>query len=1064
MSAINKILVVDDDPNALSATVGLLKAADYEVFEANTGQECIAAAQANHPDLVLLDIMLPDINGLEVCAQIKAMPSLAHLFVVLISASQTSSDQQSIGLESGADGYIALPISNRELLARVQALLRIKRAEDALRESEARYTRALQAVNDGIWDWHIPSGQAFFSALYYTMLGYEDGEFPATYDAWRLLVHPEDIDRVERELQESIETGSGFNIDLRMRKKTGQWLWVCARGRMIEVDIRGKALRMVGVLSEIAERKRAEEVVQRNEARFRCLASLLEYRGGSIKDFLDFALDEAIKLTQSKFGYIYFYHEDRQLFILNSWSKGVMKECAIVDPQTCYELDKTGIWGEAVRQRQPIMLNDFQAAHPLRKGYPEGHAKLHKYLTVPVFSGNQIVAVVAVANKERDYEEADIQQLRLLMSAVWKVVEQRKAEEALQESEKRFLAFMHHLPAAAFIKDPDGRTLFANQYLADVFGFKNRECKTTTELVGGALGQQMTESDRKTFAQGTLKIEETISDFQGVVRTFETIKFPIFIQGKPALLGGISRDITERKQAVEKLRDSETKYRRLVDNCPDILYIFSEQKGGVFYSRQVENLLGYSIDYLYSHPLVWSQSIHPDDLANVRQVFNEAAPCKPFVLEYRLRDAQGNWRWIYDRSIARYQQNGDTLIEGLATDITERKRMEAENARLEAQLRQIQKQEAIGQLAGGVAHDFNNILAAMMMNIGFMEQNPKLDETTQESLKELLAEAERAASLTRQLLMFSRKSVMEKKALDMNEVVANLLKMLGRLIGEHVSIRFERANGLPLVEADQGMIEQVLMNLAVNARDAMPDGGKLVISLKIVPVGAEGIKGKVDVLPGTFVCLSVQDTGCGMDQATLNKIFEPFFTTKEVGKGTGLGLATVYGIAALHKGWVEVESEVGQGTTFRVYLPQRIQGILEPDQTMKKELLRGRETILLVEDNEAVRRMSVRGLKSLGYQVLEADHGLAGLKLWQDHRGEIDLLLTDMVMPEGLTGLALAEKLKAEKPNLKVIISSGYNDDMSGQTTAQLKGTLYLQKPYEIGLLSKKIRECLDGA
>ncbi len=644
------------------------------------------------------------------------------------------------------------------------------------------------------------------------------------------------------------------------------------------------------------------------------------------------------------------------------------------------------------------------------------------------------------------------------------ITAKKQAEEALQESEKRFLAFMHHLPAAAFIKDADGRTMFANQYLADLFGFKNWECKTTTELVGGAIGQQMVESDRKVFEQGTLKIEETISDFQGVGRTFETIKFPIFMQGKPALLGGISRDITERKQAAERLRDSETKYRRLVDNCPDTLYIFSEQKGGVFYSRQVENLLGYSIDYLYSHPLVWSQSIHPDDLASVRQVLNNEAQCKPFALEYRLRDAQGNWRWIYDRSIARYQQNGDTLIEGLATDITERKRMEAENTRLEAQLRQSQKQEAIGQLAGGVAHDFNNILAAIMMNIGSMEQNPKLDAETQESLKELLAEAERAASLTRQLLMFSRKSVMEMKVLDLNEVVANLLKMLGRLIGEHVTLRFERASGLPLVEADQGMMEQVFMNLAVNARDAMPSGGRLAISLKIVPVGAEGIKGKAEVLPGTFVCLAVQDTGCGMDQATLNKIFEPFFTTKEVGKGTGLGLATVYGIAALHKGWVEVESEVGQGTTFRVFLPQRMQGTSEPDQTMKRELFRGQETILLVEDNDAVRRMSVRGLKSLGYQVLEADNGLAGLKLWQEQQGQIDLLLTDMVMPEGLTGLALAEKLKAEKPNLKVIICSGYNEEMSGQTMAELKGIQFLQKPYSVALLSKKIRECLDGA
>ncbi len=891
MTAKNKILVVDDDPNTLSATVGLLKKADYEVFEANTGQECMAAAQANHPDLVLLDIMLPDTNGLEVCRQIKTMPSLAHLFVVLISASQTSSDQPSIWLESGADGYIALPISNRELLARVQALLRIKRAEDALRESEARYTRTLQAVNDGIWDWHIPSGQAFFSALYYTLLGYEDGEFPATYDAWRLLVHPEDIDRVERELQKSIETGSGFNIELRMRKKTGQWLWVCTRGRMSEVDSQGKALRMVGVLSDITQHKQAEETLQK-----------------------------FVMLAESSSEFI----------------------------------------GMCDLNLKPLYVN---AAGVRMVGLPDMAA--------------------ACQVQVQDYFFPEDQ--RFMMEEFFPRV--------LRESHGEVEIRLRHFQT--------GEAIWMNYYLFSV-----------RDTSGGIVGWAT-----------------------------------------------VSRDITERKRVEDKFREITKRLHHATTSTKAGVWDWNLQTNEMIWDDRMLELYGRTREDFPGGIEAWEQGLHPDDAAKAKGECEAALRGeRDFDTEFRVRHPDGTVIHIKANGLVLRDDQGKPLrMIGLNTNITEHKK-------LEAQLRQSQKQEAIGQLAGGVAHDFNNILAAMMMNIGSMEQNPNLDAETQESLKELLAEAERAASLIRQLLLFSRKSVMEKKVLDLNEVVANLLKMLGRLIGEHVSLRFERANGLPWVEADQGMIEQVLMNLAVNARDAMPNGGRLAISLKIVPIGAEGIKGQADVLPGTFICLAVQDTGCGMDQATQNQIFEPFFTTKEVGKGTGLGLATVYGIAALHKGWVEVESEVGQGTTFRVYLPQRMQGIAEPDQTVKRELFRGQETILLVEDNDAVRRMSVRGLKGLGYQVLEAHNGLAGLKLWQEHPGQINLLLTDMVMPEGLTGLALAEQLKAEKPNLKVIICSGYNEDMSGQTTAELKGIQYLQKPYSVALLSKKVRECLDGA
>jgi PAS domain S-box-containing protein len=387
-------------------------------------------------------------------------------------------------------------------------------------------------------------------------------------------------------------------------------------------------------------------------------------------------------------------------------------------------------------------------------------------------------------------------------------------------------------------------------------------------------------------------------------------------------------------------------------------------------------------------------------------------------------------------------------------DITDRKV-------LEEQFRQSQKLESIGQLAGGVAHDFNNILAAMMMRLSFMQKNTSAD---QEALAELTADAKRAASLTRQLLLFSRRSVMEVELLDLNELVANALKMLSRLIGDHITMQFKRRDGLPGVEADAVMLEQVLMNLAVNARDAMPKGGLLAIMIEPVQIDEEQVKSNIDARPGQFVCLSVADTGSGMDEVILKRIFEPFFTTKPVGKGTGLGLATVHGIVAQHKGWVEVESELGKGTTFKVFLPATQKKMTEPTQIRQMDIVRGDETILLVEDESNLRRLVVQGLRQLGYRVFEADNGQTAMKIWQEHGQQIDLLFSDMVMPEGMTGLDLAEKMKAEKPILKVIISSGYNMEMAGQVSPTAGGIVYFQKPYDVEVLSKTIRDCLDRA
>ena len=388
-----------------------------------------------------------------------------------------------------------------------------------------------------------------------------------------------------------------------------------------------------------------------------------------------------------------------------------------------------------------------------------------------------------------------------------------------------------------------------------------------------------------------------------------------------------------------------------------------------------------------------------------------------------------------------------------------------ERSGLEEQLRQAQKMESVGQLAAGVAHDFNNILTIIQGHSGLLMARPNLSPAMTTSIQAVSFAAERAASLTRQLLMFSRKQVMQLKSLDLKEVVANLSKMLQRLIGETITLQCQSPQSLPNIKGDTGMMEQILMNLAVNARDAMPRGGQLYVTTEAVRVDENYARAHPDARPGDFVTLEVADTGTGMDAATMKRIFEPFFTTKEAGRGTGLGLATVYGIVKQHNGWIEVASEVGRGTAFKIYLPTDPRSAKEPaDVPPSSSQLRGNgETILVVEDEPVLRDLAQLILQDCGYRVMQASSGVEALTVWQNCQGMVDLLLTDVVMPDGLSGKDLAESLLGHKPQLKVIFTSGYNVDDLGVEVSRQESPFFLQKPYSRFTLAKAVRDCLGS-
>jgi len=535
----------------------------------------------------------------------------------------------------------------------------------------------------------------------------------------------------------------------------------------------------------------------------------------------------------------------------------------------------------------------------------------------------------------------------------------------------------------------------------------------------------------------------------------------------PHILGILAnyRDISRRKGAEDALRESEARYRIITDNMEDVVWVLDPQtERFLFMSPSVFKLRGYTAEE--DLQLRMEDVVLPSDVAALKALLRRhlepvlaggGLPEKSVRLEVQQPCKDGSTVWVeIVCNFVRNTQTGRLEVHGVSRGISDRKRTEEE-------LRQAQKLEAVGRLAGGVAHDFNNILAAMMLNLGLLRHEPRLPNDLKQSLAELETDAKRAAELTKQLLLFGRRQVFTPKSVELGAVLEGMQRMLRRTLGEHIQIRLQRPEEELWVQGDAGMLEQVLMNLGINARDAMPEGGILVLQLEPLRFAAGDAEKPVDLAPGSYACLRVRDTGVGMSDEVRRHVFEPFFTTKPVGKGTGLGLATVYSIIQQHKGWVRMESSPGVGTEFRAYLPlipPPATGGVPPHAPAMPQ--GGHERILVVEDEEAVRRGLVLRLSRLGYEVLEASSGPRALEVWRRVEGTVDLLLTDMLMPEGMTGLELALRLREDKPGLRVIISSGYSPDLSNTAELYRSGISFLAKPYTGEALAALIRDELD--
>ncbi len=636
---------------------------------------------------------------------------------------------------------------------------------------------------------------------------------------------------------------------------------------------------------------------------------------------------------------------------------------------------------------------------------------------------------------------------------------QQQALEALRRAEGRFRVLFSQSPLPMWVFDPDTlEFLEVNQTAIEQYGYSRAEflkMKITDVRPAEDVPKLLDalKSPPETWAIGPWRHRRK----DGLLIDVEVRGKAIEFAGKQARLV-LLQDVSERVSAERKLVATEAKFRGLVEQLVAITYIAEVGLEGRWHyvSPQIQSLLGFSPEEWMADPKLWSRQIHPEDRALATAAEEVAAERGVFEAEYRMLTRDGRTVWMRDTAVlAPGYPSPRPALQGLMLDITEQKN-------LEAQLRQSQKMEAVGTLAGGIAHDFNNLLTVIRGYGQLLAEKLRGDPVLSEEVRQIEQAADRAASLTSQLLAFSRKQMLQPRLFDLNDVVARMDKMLRRLIGEDVELITRPAPRPVMVKADPSQIEQVVMNLAVNARDAMPRGGKLVLETAIVELDEAFVREHEGARVGKHALLSMRDTGVGMDPGTISHIFEPFFTTKEMGRGTGLGLSTVYGIVKQSGGYISVSSQPGKGTGFHLYLPRAEEEAAKPELSARDAgtAARGSETILVLEDDEALRKFTCRVLSASGYTVLPAWAGTEAERLCREHAGEIHLLVTDMIMPDQ-SGVDAARLLSSQRPAMKVLYVSGYSPDRV--FTELGPEAAFLQKPFTTAILTAKVREVLDG-
>jgi PAS domain S-box-containing protein len=1147
------VLVVEDERSTRAGLALGLESAGFTVREAGTGAEALRNL-VDRPDLILLDVGLPDVDGYELCRRLKADASTAGIPVLLLSGLGAHSIERVHGLECGAESYLAKPAELTEVVAQVKALLRMRQAEESLRESELRYRELFESNPHPMWVYATSTLQflAVNEAAVRTY-GYSREEFlsmtisqirpaeevPTLLERQRLL-----FDRLELKEIKRHRWKDGTVRDVEVSSHT--------------LNFGDQPARLVLAL-DVTDRRRAEEAVL--EARAAAEQGLARLRAivSNMADGL-IVVDPTGRLIDLNPVAL-------QMHGYDALAKAGQPLSIFSETFTLSTPDGT-----------PLAQQDWPIVRVLR-----GETVTDCELRIRSLDSGQerTVSCSGASVRSRDGK------VELGVLTLHDVTERRKAEGELKRTGDLLRAVVHETTDAVYVKDREGRYLMLNEAAARNF---NRPVtailgKTDKELFDGDVdgATHVMARDRWIMDSGRPETEEETLSAAGVSRVYLATKAPYRDeQGIIVGIVGIARDVTDRQRlaaerdqllarmqlqiermplaclmfdadfvltewnpaaeamfgyrkeeivgrealsliippvemprieellnrlrsgdmAAHSVNENLTKDGRTITcrwfNTPLIgaggaftgLLSLGEDVTGerraeealrlreralesvsqgivmtdlgrpdnpiVYANPAFERLTGYSRAEVMGRNcrFLQGEGTDPAAIAEVRRAVQEGRPCSVELINYR-KDGSRFWNALSVSPI--HDASGKlTHYVGVQTDVTERRK-------LEEQYRQSQKMEVVGRLAGGIAHDFNNLLTVINGYGEMVLATLPSGHTARDSVAEMVKSGERAAVLTRQLLAFSRQQVLAPRVLSLNTVITEMEKILRRVIGEDIALVTNLQPTLGHVRADPGQLEQVLLNLAVNARDAMPQGGKLTLETRNADLDEAYSRSHDGTAPGRYAVLSVSDTGTGMSAEVKARVFEPFFTTKGPGKGTGLGLATVHGIVTQSGGRIEVASEPGQGTAFKVYLP-RIGGTTLNSRRLsrEREVPRGRETILLAEDEGSVRALSRYVLRECGYAVLEAADGEEAIEVCAREQGAIHLLVSDVVMP-GMGGRQLAEKLLELRPEMRVLYLSGYADDAvirHGVFEAEVN---FLQKPFSAGDLARKVREVLDG-
>ena len=939
-----------------------------------------------------------------------------------------------------------------------------RQAESALQKTVEGLRLAARASNVGLWDWDLRTDHVVFSREWKSQLGYDEHEIGDDYREWERRLHPDDLATTKAALI-GYQEGRlpDYDVEFRMRHKDGSWRWIYARGEVMR-DASGTATRMLGCHVDITERKRAEEARLSYVWFLESMDRVNRAIAGT--NDLDLMVGDALDVVLNVF-------DCDRAFLTHPCDPHAQSWTVRIE-RTRPEFPGASVLGVDVAML-PEIAEVFRLAlassGPVRFGPRSDHPL--PPLTAARFSiQSQLVMSVAPKVGEpyafglhqcrypREWTTAEVRLFQEIGRRLADALTSLLTVQRLEENERRLRDAQRIAHVGHWQHDYQRDVITWSEETYRIWGLPPDtplRLETLARLIHPDDEAGVKASVQATLAGGPrhdMEVravrpdgEERILHSQGDVEWDPS--------GRPLRIFGTVQDITELRHLERTIVESHNLLTAVIEGTDDIVfvkgvdgrYLMINASGARNFGKEPRDIVGKEDREL------WRRDIADWVIAQDRDVMKTR---QPQTFEYTM-PLRGGPRTFLVRKSVFLDRHGEVIgLIGISRDITE-------HNRLEEQLRQSQKMEAVGRLAGGVAHDFNNLLTVIHGCSELLFSQMSADDPGQEMLAEIQKSAERAANLTRQLLAFSRKQVLRPQVVSVTALLTDLLKLLQRLIGEDIEVAFVQGASIALARVDPGQFEQAIINLAVNARDAMPDGGRLTIETRNSTLDLRHLSQDRDVEPGSYVMVSITDTGHGMDETTKSRIFEPFFTTKEPGRGTGLGLAMVYGFVKQSGGHIDVSSEVGRGTTFRLYLPQAqsAEGVAVQRPRVDR-IPRGTETVLLVEDEETVRELVKRVLQSSGYTVLDARDGEEALEVDAAHAGPIHILVTDLVMPR-MGGRQLADELARRRPNTRVLFMSGYSDEAMVRHGVSDGSVEFLQKPFTTLDFVRKVREVLDA-